>query len=135
MESNLSGDTALAANVIISCIIYTSIVFIVSLVIKISLRTCQDRLTFISHADDAKYHLTSLSMEIVEITEQYCYTMNIGISTKKNDNIFSLMKLHLIIIIVIISCRLKLVAKTSVMCISIYREFSVHLILLPTKYV
>ncbi|XP_050060016.1 uncharacterized protein LOC114132311 isoform X2 [Aphis gossypii] len=82
MESNLSGDTALAANVIISCIIYTSIVFIVSLVIKISLRTCQDRLTFVSHADDAKYHLTSLSMEIVEITEQYCYTMNIGIILK-----------------------------------------------------
>ncbi|KAE9538886.1 hypothetical protein AGLY_005468 [Aphis glycines] len=82
VESNLSGDTALAANVIISCIIYTSIVFIVSLVIKILLRTCQDRLTFVSRADDAKYHLTSLSMEIVEITEQYCYTMNIGIILK-----------------------------------------------------
>ncbi|XP_026823216.1 uncharacterized protein LOC113561156 [Rhopalosiphum maidis] len=82
MESNLSGDTALVANVIISCIIYTSTVFIVSLVIKLSLRTCQDRLTFVNHTDDAKYHLTSLSMEIVEITEQYCYTMNIGIILK-----------------------------------------------------
>ena len=82
MESNLSGDTALAANVVISCIIYMSTVFIVSLVIKLSLRTCQDSLTFVNLADDAKYHLTSLSMEIVEITEHYCYTMNIGISIK-----------------------------------------------------
>ncbi|XP_029343088.1 uncharacterized protein LOC107883945 [Acyrthosiphon pisum] len=82
MESNLSGDTALAANVVISCIIYMSTVFIVSLVIKLSLRTCQDRLTFVNLADDAKYHLTSLSMEIVEITEHYCYTMNIGIILK-----------------------------------------------------
>ncbi|KAL5242620.1 hypothetical protein ACI65C_010030 [Semiaphis heraclei] len=82
VESNLSGDTAMAANVVISCIIYMSAVFVVSLVIKLSLRTCQDRLTFVSHADDAIYHLTSLSMEIVEITEQYCYTMNIGIILK-----------------------------------------------------
>ncbi|XP_022164439.1 uncharacterized protein LOC111029640 isoform X2 [Myzus persicae] len=79
MESNLSGDTALVTNVLISCITYMSAVFIVSLVIKLSLRTCQDRLTFVNQADDAKYHLTSLFMEIVEITEQYCYTMNIGI--------------------------------------------------------
>jgi len=82
VESNLSGDTAAAANVVISCIIYMSTVFIASLVIKLSLRTCQDRLTFVNFADDAKYHLTSLSMEIVEITEHYCYTMNIGISIK-----------------------------------------------------
>jgi len=86
VESNLSGDTALVANVVISCIIYMSAVFIVSLVIKLSLKTCQGRLTFVNQADDVKYHLTSLSMEIVEITEQYCYTMNIGISIKKNEN-------------------------------------------------
>ncbi|XP_025205682.1 uncharacterized protein LOC112601989 [Melanaphis sacchari] len=82
VESNLSGDTALVANVIISCIIYMSTVFIVSLVIKLSLKTYQERLTFVSHSDDAKYYLTSLSMEIVEITEQYCYTINIGIMLK-----------------------------------------------------
>lgn len=57
-----------------------SAVFFVSLVIKLSLKAYQERLTFVNNIDDAKYHLTSWFMEIVEITEQYCYTMNIGIS-------------------------------------------------------
>lgn len=75
-------------NVVISCVFYMSIVFVVSLVIKLSLRTYHERLTFVSHADDVKYHLTSLSMEIVEITEQYCYSMSIGISIHTRDTHF-----------------------------------------------
>lgn len=57
-----------------------STIFIVSLLIKLSLKMYHEGLTFVNHADDIKYHLTSFSMEIIEITEQYCYSMNIGIS-------------------------------------------------------
>lgn len=76
------ADKAPTRDVITSCILYMSFVFLVSLPIKLMLRAYQRRLRFVNRVDDAKYHLTSLSMEIVEITEQYCYTMNIGISTR-----------------------------------------------------
>lgn len=84
VKFNPNGDTASAAHMVISCVFFMSIVFIVSLIIKIMLRTCQERLTFVNRVDNVKYHLTSLCMEIVEITEQYCYSMNIAISIVNN---------------------------------------------------
>lgn len=82
--SNFDG-TSSEINVVISCIYYLMTTFIVSLTIKQLLRTYRERLTFVHNADNIKHYLTSLSMEIVEITEQYCYTMNIGISMITNE--------------------------------------------------
>jgi len=84
VESILNCRDTTPANVIISCVIYMLAVFIVSLMIKLLLRTYKERLTFVSHIDDVQYHLMFFFMEIVEITEQYCYTMIIGISTRNN---------------------------------------------------
>ncbi|XP_025422946.1 uncharacterized protein LOC112692490 [Sipha flava] len=80
MESNPANSDTYAANVVIlTCIFYTSVIFIVSMTIKLLLRMCQERLTFVCDLDDVKYHITSFFMETVEITEQYCYTMNVAI--------------------------------------------------------
>lgn len=90
MESNSNGCGNIAPssiNVLTSCICYMSAVFTISLMIKLSLRMYQERLTFVDHTDDVQYHLIYFYMEIVEITEQYCYTMIIGISMKNDFNI------------------------------------------------
>lgn len=80
MKSNPNYDSTLTVYVAISCVLYISATFFTLLTIKVLLKMYQEKITFTKRLDDIKYHLSLMSMEIVEITEQYCYTMNIGIS-------------------------------------------------------